>query len=339
MTGVQTCALPIFARKEVEGTRAIQPAHSLLAQLKAERISPADSGKDFRTFAATLGLDAQASTSLAAIAEAHDGESLVAAAESLSDFIGAAADRSNLSLDPDMDSYYLMNALVIDVPSMMVKAAAIRSLARRHGASASDMPVELAIALASFKAAQAGFSASFAKAAAGNADGSLTARLTAPKDALLGAAAGLVDFSSGSNDRTALAAAADRVLENAPAFLDAGLRELERLLQDRIDGFYSVLWTRLAAVLVLVLLGGIFSFITARSFVGPVAEITKAMNRLADGDLSTRIPAVDRQDEIGSIARAVEIFKRSMTTARDLAAKEADQVKMREAREIGRANV
>ncbi len=47
----------------------------------------------------------------------------------------------------------------------------------------------------------------------------------------------------------------------------------------------------------------------ARSITRPIGEITEAMNRLADGDLSVGVPGTERKDEVGEMAAAVQIFK------------------------------
>ena len=52
--------------------------------------------------------------------------------------------------------------------------------------------------------------------------------------------------------------------------------------------------------------GGVF---VARSIVRPMANMTEAMGTLADGNLEVAIPSTDRGDEIGLMARAVQVFK------------------------------
>jgi len=47
----------------------------------------------------------------------------------------------------------------------------------------------------------------------------------------------------------------------------------------------------------------------ARTIVPPIRAITEAMTRLAGGDQSAPIPALDRSDEIGEMARALSIFR------------------------------
>jgi methyl-accepting chemotaxis protein len=47
----------------------------------------------------------------------------------------------------------------------------------------------------------------------------------------------------------------------------------------------------------------------SRSIVTPIVGMTAAMSRLADGDMTTEVPALDRKDEVGKMAKAVLVFK------------------------------
>jgi methyl-accepting chemotaxis protein len=73
-------------------------------------------------------------------------------------------------------------------------------------------------------------------------------------------------------------------------------------------------------------------YLTNRSIVPPVLKMVSAMGQLAGGNHSVEIPATDKKDEIGLMARAVLIFKENMIKARELAAKEAEAVSARVAR-------
>jgi len=73
-------------------------------------------------------------------------------------------------------------------------------------------------------------------------------------------------------------------------------------------------------------------YLTNRSIVPPLLGMVSAMGRLAGGDHSVEIPATDKHDEIGLMARAVVVFKENMIKAKELAAKEAEAIKQRMAR-------
>ena len=64
---------------------------------------------------------------------------------------------------------------------------------------------------------------------------------------------------------------------------------------------WEFLFITLAMVLVVM--------VTISSLVHPITRITETMTKLAEGDLSVKIPEIHRQDEIGEMARALEVFK------------------------------
>ncbi|WP_207462482.1 methyl-accepting chemotaxis protein [Azospirillum sp. SYSU D00513] len=62
--------------------------------------------------------------------------------------------------------------------------------------------------------------------------------------------------------------------------------------------------------------GLLMAWLIARGTAGPVARMTGAMSRLADGDCSVEIPATGRKDEIGRMAKAVQVFRDNMLRSR-----------------------
>jgi methyl-accepting chemotaxis protein len=68
------------------------------------------------------------------------------------------------------------------------------------------------------------------------------------------------------------------------------------------------------------LLGIGFASLIGRRIARPVIAMTATMAGLAAGDRSVAIPALDHKDEIGEMARAVEVFKTGLIEADELAA-------------------
>ena len=64
----------------------------------------------------------------------------------------------------------------------------------------------------------------------------------------------------------------------------------------------------IAAGLILLFALGV-SILVARSITGPLRHMTAAMNDLAGGNLAVEVPGIGRGDEVGEMAKAVEIFK------------------------------
>ncbi len=66
------------------------------------------------------------------------------------------------------------------------------------------------------------------------------------------------------------------------------------------------------------------NFLAMRGIIKPIASMTRAMTALSAGDTTTEIPARNRRDEIGLMARAVEIFKSGMVEAANLRAAQGE---------------
>ncbi|MCY1663897.1 methyl-accepting chemotaxis protein [Rhizobium sp. SL86] len=74
---------------------------------------------------------------------------------------------------------------------------------------------------------------------------------------------------------------------------------------------------------VAILIAGFLAYTIARSIILPIRQMTDAMGRLADNDFAVTIPGLDDRNEIGTMARAVNVFKQNGIRVRDLAAQEA----------------
>ncbi|MBR0774119.1 HAMP domain-containing protein [Bradyrhizobium diazoefficiens] len=84
----------------------------------------------------------------------------------------------------------------------------------------------------------------------------------------------------------------------------------------------------IAAVVVFLLVAG-SNMLIGRAIARPVVTLTGVMSRLASGQLDQGIPGADRRDEIGEMAKAVEVFRDNAVAARQL---EEEQQRMNEAR-------
>src|SRR5258705_912809 len=62
----------------------------------------------------------------------------------------------------------------------------------------------------------------------------------------------------------------------------------------------------------------LLAFLLGRGLSRPLAAITTVMNRLSSGDTDVTIPGSERKDELGSMAVAVDVFRRSMLEAGSL---------------------
>jgi methyl-accepting chemotaxis protein len=62
----------------------------------------------------------------------------------------------------------------------------------------------------------------------------------------------------------------------------------------------------------------LLAFLLGRGLSRPLGAITAVMNRLSSGDMEVTIPGGERADELGTMAQAVDVFRRNMLEARAL---------------------
>jgi Methyl-accepting chemotaxis protein len=96
------------------------------------------------------------------------------------------------------------------------------------------------------------------------------------------------------------------LLRNVEEHQTARLRGLAGEIRADVNAQYRALLTGSIVVAVLTIA---FAVAMARSVTRPMAGIVGAMRRLTDGDTTAEVTGVERRDEIGAIARALQIFR------------------------------
>ncbi|HEY0330515.1 MAG TPA: methyl-accepting chemotaxis protein [Rhodopseudomonas sp.] len=101
----------------------------------------------------------------------------------------------------------------------------------------------------------------------------------------------------------------------------------------RLEQQQSVLLAILVAV---ALIGVLVSFLIGRDISRPVVVMARAMRELASGNFAVQLPGLDRHDEVGQMARAVEEFKiqASAKAAREVAEREDKTRELAAARRV-----
>jgi methyl-accepting chemotaxis protein len=82
----------------------------------------------------------------------------------------------------------------------------------------------------------------------------------------------------------------------------------------------------LLATVAILLIGAVLALLLGRGISRPLTGMTEVMNRLSSGDTRVAIPGGDRKDEVGTMARALDVFRRNMVETQALReAQEADK--------------
>ena len=299
-------------------------APEVLSKAEADHGAGLDTAEDVRKLIAELGKpdDARAT---------------------LRDLISKIGDASGLILDPDIDSFYVMDATVVNLPDLIDRTFELTRLAveiaLKDTLTVDDRTAYL-IGKGGLQSTASNLASDFSHAYKGSVDGSVKAHL----DGLYGKVTTLIP--------RLLAAADDVVLKKVevgdPASVQALGREtllalhevniaaaldLDRLLANRTDGFLSDRWTKLGVTFAMFVV--IFAFGGAqvlRRVVRPIEAMTEAMGELAGGNKAVEIPGAGRSDELGRMAKAMLVFRDNMIRADRFAEQERVEQEARQQR-------
>jgi methyl-accepting chemotaxis protein len=247
-----------FAKKEILGTRyvvvlrevqdaVLRDATQLPNTRLADRIAAAE-----REFGQDLGTADQAKAVTAALTAAADPARQQARA-ALSDLIGKVADGSNLTLDPDLDSFYVMDAATGKIPDALDRLYGLAAVTIQFAGKTeltADEQAEFLVQEGSLAPVLNGIGTSLETAFKANdtVKTVLGASLGQARDAAL--ATGGVLRAAAIKDRSGTPRTISAAVEPASAALAslgrAGTAELIALLDARIAGFYNSLILNLA---------------------------------------------------------------------------------------------
>ncbi|WP_313194779.1 methyl-accepting chemotaxis protein [Shinella zoogloeoides] len=133
------------------------------------------------------------------------------------------------------------------------------------------------------------------------------------------------------DDRAAILAALDKALEGQKA-VTAALKEYTTYSAETLSASRAVAISRsattqvllLATAFVCIIAGMLFSMLFARNgIVRPIQRLTGVMSNLAAGKLDDEIPGTERKDEIGAMARTLDVFRANEIQMREMEAQEA----------------
>ncbi len=310
-----------FAAQEVLGARylaALVPIQGSLASAALPGGSPGPTAKAAETALArpsALDTGPQLKAVLDALGAPGDADQNVAAARAkLRDLISRAGDRSNLILDNVLASYYLTDVVLNRLPEVLDREADLT-------ASQADLTgdgqhqAQFLIGLGALVSALDGMDSSLESAEQAEGGDAIKRALEPSYHALREE---LRSFTEALRQGHATVPQAQALIDKTMAFSTASGSELQTLLEARVTRLKNS-QTRVVgfAVLTFVLAMAITLLVTRQSVTLPLTRMTRAMSRLAEGDLETSIPNVGRADELGSMANAMQVFRQEAIKSRD----------------------
>jgi len=338
LIGLQKIADGLISRQfrfsdATAGDAAVRDADAVLDQLS-------------RRFGAAMSSAGQ-SDALRAKLRAGGADLYSTSIESLLALVSQVGDGSNLILDPDLDSYYLMDLVLLKLPQAKQQIAdltiTVANVVEADGASIQDR-VALLIGKGQLQSLRAGVAASVKAAVENNPDVTLRGSLAGSAQSFadsMGAYGRLIDAITDGNtildSQTINGALVTRLHEQAQ-FAIRGLErqttaDLDRLLRQRIAGFKMKLWISLGVSAFVLLAALVLSVVIARSINRPLEALEQRMTVLAEGKFDIDIPSTNLRNEIGRIARAVVVFRDGMRRNAELEAQAERDRQERERRQ------
>ncbi|MEN3307092.1 MAG: hypothetical protein V7603_3294, partial [Micromonosporaceae bacterium] len=257
-----------------------------------------------------------------------------AAATALLGLVVHVGDESNLTLDPDLDTYYLMDMLQFRLPVLLntaghaVDRAVLAGQVRRPAAGdrAADVFIELGLDNGVITATRAAVAYAVHTVATQTRNSRVGREIVAGFDRLDATTVALcgVLTTAGQQRRadSVPADAADRMRATVEQFAADAVTSLDTLLRARIDDFSSRA-TRVEAVTGLGGLLAVYLFVGFYlSVAPPIGRIVATLHAVADGDLSRRV-VVDTHDELSFVARTLNDTIAQTEVARDRLAEQA----------------
>ena len=226
--------------------------------------------------------------------------------------LGTVCDKSNLSLDPDLDSYYLVDSLCAQLPTAIGHLGEQRALTTEALAlgslndTARTRLIELRpLAQQAVDAASSDMDKVFSANAA--LKPTLSPLMTALSDARqqVGDAVRQQVLSGNlvTNGNT-VAGQAGAALSRALALAETARQALDRLLQARISRLSAERNTYMGLSLTAVAAAVVLFVAMYRSIVGQIGTALKVAESVAGGDLTVRIET-GRGDELGQLMKAL----------------------------------
>lgn len=330
-----------FTKQEIAGVHYLRAAQTALGSIsvltpsKDEILTASDKLKQSeKDDEGTMAVGEKIAPLVANLTDAANGKGVSDAIASTGVLIGALSDNSNITLDPDTDAYFVGDILVNQATGVLTQANALVSAAHDLDSDKSDdHKIAFAEARDGVVSSAGNLATDLGKAIKGNSDGTVKLALEADGKNIASAVDKLIAATKG-DDRKALATAASDLLQLVRAFTQRSDDEMEHLLDNRIAGFHSVLYTRLSIALLCILFGAIVAWIVIRSITGPLNIVADLMGQLTTGSLDIDIPEDERNDEVGSLIVALRAFYESAKERQKIRGAEEKRIAVEQGRVV-----
>lgn len=233
--------------------------------------------------------------------------------------INLAGDTSKLILDPELDTYYLVDVTLSSLPGAQERLAHLTEFLAQSGSMDLSRQLQFSLFASQVRDLDLDRVTSSLKTSENETaelrgeNKTFHAATAEPLRAYQGAAEELCALLSRQATNSSAIATAEELQRKSEAarlasfaLWNVSVSELDRLLQVRISGVQAKRSEACLLVGVFLVLAIVVFWVVVRSITLPLLSLRHAAEVLAGGDLTVPIPGCERTDETGELAQAVQ---------------------------------
>jgi methyl-accepting chemotaxis protein len=332
-----------FSAKELVGieySRVAWPILNALAAAKVDGVVKDTAAADLAKLNAlyarnggTLGLEVSHPTLLSGLAatnwpKPHPAQfsEIGIAVTQASDYFRDVADGSNLTLDPDLDSFYLMNIVSVQLPQLIQSTTQLSDQIKTLSIVGNRTDYErgqLFRNIGNLEAVKQEIDRSVDRAIKGNPDGSIKAdidpayrvfkeKLAALLPVVKQFALAISQSEAQVLDSIKLTSSLREVVQSTDMMWNKTALSLEETLSKRVSSLENSINFTLAAVGLLTLICLLAGLTLSRSILTGTYRLKKILDTLTAGDTEAEVPMVGLKTELGAVARSVDRLRTSV---------------------------
>lgn len=260
----------------------------------------------------------------------YDGDT--AAIGGINSLIALASDNSNITLDPDVDTYYLGDTVVTKTPSLMEgvsQAVSLSHMVLARKQLTGDEKTELIIVQGAIQAARDGIVGNIGKAM--KTTPSLKPKLEKELNDTVSAVNSFLDIyqksviEAQSITPKALMETGDKVDNTIFALYTKVKAELDGLLEARVSKLTNKKHWMVSTSLILLFIGFYLAFGFYLSLEESLKRMGDGLREVADGNLGTRV-VICSKDEVGVMAANFNMMAQNLKELVTSVVRSADEV-------------
>jgi methyl-accepting chemotaxis protein len=330
----QALSILKFSTQELGGTRYISAVWPIYVDVIRQEGSVAalDERKlaNLKSLAtlhdATFGTSAASGSLITAL---ERGKPVHQAAEISIKTIADVTNGSGLAIDPDLDSVYLMDVAMFDLPGMLHNAheaadILLESLGRK--AMPADMRTEVILAIGELVKAAEGVPDGYASAIRANKDKGTATAIAAPLAKYEIALKAFLEKVQTVSKQTSLLETTtsdvpeivekfNALVSDTDTLWQVTTGEIARLIDKRVATQKWIVFSRLGFVAAALLIAAILSYVLIQTLRNQLADAINHLGKLRNRETDFTISDLGVKNELGDLARGLEQFR---TTIVDL---------------------